>query len=190
MEAYLLSILKYKKGLDKMIFVKIKYVYIYFFLAVILIGAGLFFTPENMSENTVDVLGIEDVLFIFAANFLQFCIWIALSPIGISLPFIMKFLYSMGEGPRLAGESPVLYYFSSFTHGIGELAAGLLLFCFTLEQFKLFYFLLVGQTVHVKKFYMNAVKKILVPVFLILLISAFLEVYVSNKIYLVLQGVL
>jgi hypothetical protein len=163
-----------------------KFLFIYLFFAIVLITISYFNTtgPEHkMQMIELNSLDYIDGFHIFVQNSVQIIFWYLFSPFGISLAFIGKFIYSMGQAPHVVGISPTLYYSSSITHGLGELIVSFFVLLFTVQQLYCFYlFFKHKETTQLKLLYKKLLKNYLPLSILILFISAILEVYVSNRI--------
>ncbi|MEC1646448.1 hypothetical protein [Bacillus halotolerans] len=128
-------------------------------------------------------LGFTDVWTIFANNISFIGLGFLLSGVGLSLILILKIFLIIGEGPLEAGINPFVYYFSSVAHGLIELFVGCILFCFTISQFKEFLNYMRGYNdfSNLKFFYYKTFKITLPVTSILLLVGAFLEVYVSKN---------
>lgn len=166
------------------------YFFVYFFLSILIIGYSLTnnsFT-NNMS-NDFKSLNLEDVYLIFVMNSLQVLFFFLLAPLGISIVFILKFLYSIGQAPYSTKVDVISFYLSSLTHGLGEIIVCYLVILFTIKHFLCLYrFIRTKKMSEFKKLYLNLIKRYIPLSLLILLLSAFCEVYISNKIFLKLIG--
>jgi hypothetical protein len=160
------------------------YFFIYFLLSLSIIFLSFLDNPmieEKMSE--FKLLNMEDAINIFILNSLQVLFWFLLSPLGLSIPFILKFIYSMGQAPHGTDISTFWYYTSSLTHGFGELLVSFIVFMFTIKQFYFFYlFLRTKDTSDLKRLYKGLLKRYIPFSILILCLSALFEVYLSNRI--------
>ncbi|MDR6999445.1 hypothetical protein J2Y67_001892 [Neobacillus niacini] len=144
-----------------------------------------------LEEKIVELkfLYLEDAIYIFAINSLQVLFWFLLSPFGLSLPFIFKFIYSMGQAPHNTEIDGFWYYLSSIAHGVGEIIVSFIVFMFTIKQFYFFYlFLKTKQANDLKRLYIELLKKYIPISIIILFISAIFEVYISNRIILNIQS--
>lgn len=147
-----------------------------------------FNNPQNDSPVNPTSLGVQDVWFIFIVNSLNVLLWFVLSLTGLSPLFIFFSIYGMGAGWTTISASPVLYYFSSATHGFLEWLACLQVFLFTVNHLYSLLLFFRGKVPYsqLKKFYLRVVKTVIPVTLAILLVAAFLEVYVSNKLLLIL----
>jgi hypothetical protein len=161
------------------------YFSIYFLIAILVIGYSYSNSQVMNSNFEIKKLYLEDAILIFILNSVQIIFWFLLSPFGLSLPFILKFLYSMGQGPNSTDINPFLYYSSSVTHGFGEILVSYIVIVFTIKQFYCFYKVIkTKETEILKKLYIKLMKKYIPISLIILLISSLMEVYVSNRIIL------
>lgn len=146
-------------------------------------------SPSSSSiTKQIPVMGLSEFLFIFLNNLAYTLAGFLLSFVGLSLIFIIKIPLIIAQGAHEAGINPVIYYFSSFTHGFCELLIGCILLSFTLSHINLLFHYAKGEVnrIHISSFYKKALKYLLPTVSMIILISAFLEVYVSNPLIKVL----
>ncbi|KYC88507.1 hypothetical protein B4102_4039 [Heyndrickxia sporothermodurans] len=160
-----------------------KYIFIYFFISlIIIIALNLNHQISFQKTNMLPILTIKDVMTIFWANTKYILIGFILAPIGISLLWVIKIPFIIGQGPSLSGIDPGIYYLSSFIHGLGELFVGCILFCFTITHFHLLikYMNRELSIAHFKAFYGQTIICILPITLAIIFISAIIEVFVSN----------
>ena len=164
------------------------YIFIYITISILLILLGNYLTELNNNAVSPKYLDLNDAIFIFKYNFILVFLWCLLSFFGLSVVSIFSFLFNMGQGPGLAGIDPTIYYISSFTHGFGEILVGCIVFCFTIKQMKLFYECIVYEKQYeVIKFHIKNLFNCIIPtIAFILLISAFLEVFISNRLLILL----
>lgn len=164
------------------------YISIYVIISIFLIVLGNYLTELNNNVVSPKYLNLNDAIFIFKNNFIHVFLWCLLSFFGLSIVLIFSFLFNMGQGPALASIDPTIYYISSFTHGFGEILVGGIVFCFTIKQMKLFYECIVYEKQYdVIKFHIKNLFNVIIPtIAFILLISAFLEVFISNRLLILL----
>lgn len=138
--------------------------------------------PSPSITKQIPVMGLSELLFIFLNNLFYTLIGFLLSFVGLSVIFIIKIPIIIALGASEAGINPVVYYFSSFTHGFCELLIGCILLSFTISHINLLVHYAKGRVngIHFSYFYKKTLKYLFPTVVVILLISAFLEVYVSN----------
>lgn len=156
--------------------------------ALILITIG-YLTTNNSDNLEIAALDINDVGIIFIINTLLTLTYFFLSLFGVSFLFIGKFLFSMGQGPKEVGIDPLIYFTSSTLHGLGELIVFFIIFSFTIKHIYYVINFLRGKMLGeaLKHFYFTTIIKMIPLCLLIILISAFAEVYISNKLILYLQ---
>ncbi|GGJ77918.1 hypothetical protein GCM10007111_44270 [Virgibacillus kapii] len=162
-----------------------------YFLIYLTLSLGLiyfsfiFIDNSNSIELTVKKLFFEDALYIFFLNSIQFLLYFILSPFGLSIPFVIKFIISIGQSSHSTNIDPLIYYFSSLSHALGEILVSFILILFTFKQFKAFYYVYkYKSTNYLKQLYSKLLKKYIPLSLTILLISAFFEVYISNAVIL------
>lgn len=163
-----------------------------FFLIAIAVIVGVNFNSLPPTDHTVLIkkLGFSHVLYIFGINSISIFTMLLLSITGLHLVMIFKVFMLIAQGPQLSGIDPIIYYGSSFTHGIGELLLCYLVLRFSIAQFKLIYgYIRDKKDKHdFKDFYSNFFKKTLPIIVLILFISALCEVYISNPLIIMLTS--
>lgn len=127
-------------------------------------------------------------MLIFAVNGMTVLFWYALSFTGLSFVFIFNAIYQMGTGWSSLTSSPVIYYSVSASHGFLEWLACFVVFAFTIDHLQTIYlfFRKKANNQQLIAFYLHAIKKTIPATLLILLVAAALEVYVSNKLLLLL----
>lgn len=158
--------------------------YVYFLLsAVIFILIVNIFSEKGISIDRIRLLGFSDVMKIFSQNLGYIFISLLFSFLGLSFVFIIKVLFLIGQGPSQFGINPIIYYACSFFHGVGELIVCSIVFYFTINQFKIIIGYYLGKKTfsEVKSFYISFIKSYLPKIIVILLISALVEVYISNR---------
>lgn len=156
----------------------------FFGIAVIIIAITNLLTETiEQKEHNITTLGFKDMLFVFATNSSYIALLLILSITGFNLLMIFKVFITIGQGPSLSGIEPLIYYLSSLTHGIGELLVCFLLFSFTINQAKVLfgYFNGTRGKQDVKTLYMDLIKRIIPAALVIILISSFCEIYISNR---------
>lgn len=159
------------------------YIFSYLLLVIVMVLLGFFKSnePENFN-NSIRYLAFNDFLFIFIFNLIQILIWIFLSPFLVSFFMISQFLFSIGQGPIASNIDFRIYYLSSFLHGTCEIIVAFLVFIFTIEQIRAwFYFFRYKNDTRIKQLYLWLLKGIIPTIIIILLIGAFIEVYISNR---------
>lgn len=157
-------------------------VFYYFTLSFVVILV-LNLTMEPVKETVqIPVLGFEDVFTVFSVNTLYMLMGFLLAPLGIPLIMVLKIPFAIGSGPALSNINPFIYYVSSFIHGMAELIAGCILLCF---MGNLLYLAIkyINNKASLKSFYQLYVElfmSIIPRLIVILLIGAFVEIYISN----------
>ncbi|OBY81580.1 hypothetical protein BBG47_00430 [Paenibacillus sp. KS1] len=160
------------------------FIFIYAMFSCIFIVGYNYFTPltsSSMSHQIVN-MGAQEFVFIFLNNLLYTLLGFMLSCVGLSIIFIIKIPIIIAMGPASAGISPIVYYFSSFTHGFCEMLIGCILLSYTISHVSLYVKYVTGRAtkIHLLYFYKRTLQYVIPTVILFLLISAFLEVYISN----------
>ncbi|KQO17844.1 hypothetical protein [Paenibacillus sp. Leaf72] len=147
-----------------------------------------FFSPGQSEHHEISQLGFNDALFIFIFNSINLLIWFMLSLTGLSPLLILKAIFGMGTGWHALSISPLLYYSTSFSHGVLEWIACLIVFLFTIDHLYHLtsYFRKKISYEQLKSFYWVTVKKTIPTALFILFAAAFFEVYVSNRLLLIL----
>jgi len=145
---------------------------------------GFLLTPvQESSADEVRLLVLDDVMYIFGHNLLYMSLMLLLSLFVLSPVLMVKFLLNLGGGANMDGVDPLFYYASSFLHGFGEWAGCFLILLFTAHHVRqlVLFFRKEITSADLYAFYFRAVKRIYPPLVLILLVSAIVEVYVSNR---------
>ncbi|WP_411830239.1 stage II sporulation protein M [Paenibacillus alba] len=165
-----------------------KLILIFSVLSLIFFFIG-FFSPESTDIHPMYKLGFGDACFIFLFNTINILIMFAISLLGISPIFLFKFIFGMGAGWQSVGGSPWLYYAASLIHGLLEWIVILIVFIFTIEhfQFLISYFMKKKNAEQLKKFYFKTCVRTVPLAVFILLISALVEVYISNRLLIFLS---
>lgn len=160
-----------------------KQMIVFFSIAFLTILITNILTKSNNEIPQIKVLGFSDALHIFLINTLNILIFLLFSITGITFIIIFRIFIIIGQGPSLSGINPLIYYFCSFAHGLGELIACALVFCFSISQFKIIFGYFIGKVSkqEVKNLYISLFKYTLPSIIITLFISSLLEVYVSNR---------
>ena len=139
---------------------------------------------ETSEFQPARLLDFSDAINIFLLNMTVSVFWILLSVTGLSIPFIAKFIYGIGQAGSLS-ENPASYYLSSLTHGIGELIVCYIIADFSIKHLYILFLLITDKVTSekLKAFYVHTIKKTLPLCMVLLFISSLLEVYLSNRIY-------
>ncbi|ART78719.1 hypothetical protein B4U37_21650 (plasmid) [Sutcliffiella horikoshii] len=154
------------------------------FIAFLLISLGYLITEEHKVANLeIYSLKFKDLQFIFLNNLFIISFCLLFSVFALPILFSFYFWFSIGVAAKMSGINPLVYFFTFSFHGIGELACSIIMFLFTINQFKLIISIIKGKQdkTNVKSFYLNFFKKTYPIIIAILIISSFIEVYVSNK---------
>ncbi|WP_110929862.1 stage II sporulation protein M [Paenibacillus bouchesdurhonensis] len=158
---------------------------LYCLFCLVVIFCGFINGQSSEANKQIGQLHLNDALWIFIINSFQIIIWFALSPIGISVLFTVVFLYGMGQAPYGIEANPVTYYMSSFSHGILEIFVSYIVLVFTFQQFRCFYQYLKYKDMRIlKKLYLNLILRYIPASLILMFIASFLEVYLSNRIFL------
>jgi len=158
--------------------------YVIFSLVVLVVG--YFSTPQKeVGSPQFKKLYFNDVLQIFTQNTIYILSMLLLALFVLSPVLIVKFLLSVGGGAKLEGAHPIVYYVSSATHGFGEWLMCFFVFLFTAQHLRyiVMFFQQKVTLQHLKHFYLEACKRLVPVLLLILIVSAWAEVYVSNRLY-------
>lgn len=141
---------------------------------------------EIGQPNELQMMHLEDVLVIIINNTIYIVIWFVFSLFAISPFLFMRAIYLMGAGANEAGINPTVYYSSSFLHGFGEWFCTLLVFIFMLQHLKSMYLYATKrmQFSELLEVYVFTLKKTIPFSILVIVVSAFVEVYVSNRLLL------
>ncbi|UUD42654.1 hypothetical protein [Bacillus pumilus] len=160
-----------------------RYISLYFILSISIIFIINIFIENNTEVREIPELSFVDVYYITINNILFTIFAGILSLFGLSFIFIFKIIFLIGEGPSTAGINPIIYYFSSISHGLVELFVGCLLFCFSIQFLKLIIDYTKGylKIETIKYFLIKTVKYTIPFVCIVILIGALFEVYISNK---------
>jgi hypothetical protein len=125
----------------------------------------------------------SDFIKIFIFNLVITIIMLISSIFGISLLFIYNFIFNMGRAAIISGINPIIYYFSSLSHGICEILIMFFIFVFTIEHFlAVIHCFKTNDYIRLKELYIIFLPKFFPKIILILFLAAFIEVFVSNKI--------
>lgn len=158
------------------------YKILYTILFIVTVLIGLYTSNEPKNAISVAEMPLYGILLIFINNLFLAVVWLLYSTFGMSIFFIVKFLVHFGQVGIESGINPMLYYFISLPHGIGELFVTFIIFVFTIEQFiTWFNFYKHRDFKKLEDFYKYFFKHTFLIIVFILLISACLEVLVSNK---------
>jgi hypothetical protein len=166
----------------------VKFFFVFLLLSLVIILGGYTLADKPPEPDVVNPLTLKDGLYIFLINFSLFVLLILFSFTGFSILFIFRFIFSMGDSGKVSGIDPLIYYSSSFIHGLGELIIAFIILSFSFWQFRLFFKLFkkekeVGDLI---EFYKNGVKYIIPIGFLLSVVNALSEVYISNRMILLL----
>lgn len=167
--------------------IKIK-LYFYVFILIVAFFIG-FFTNVAKESNNLNYLNYNNFISIFLYNFIIVIIWFSFAHVGISIFFIFKFMIDMVLAGKKFFFDERIYFFSSLSHGVCELLIGFIIFSYSIDFYiYLFHLYKTGNSsmlvFRLKKF----LKFDFFIILILLLVSAFLEVYVSNRIILFLGG--
>lgn len=157
-----------------------KILYIILFIVTVLIG--IYTSKEPKSIINISKIPLHGILLIFINNLFLISVWLLYSIFGISIFFIAKFLIHFGQVGIESGLNPIIYYGVSIPHGLGELFVTFIVFVFTIEQFIAWInFYKYRDFKKLEEFYKYFFKHTFLVIIFILLISACLEVVVSNR---------
>ncbi|MDH6599086.1 hypothetical protein QJS65_19705 [Bacillus altitudinis] len=160
-----------------------RYISLYFILSISIIFIINIFIDHNKGISDIPELSFLDVFYIAMNNIFFTIFAYILSLFGLSFIFIFKIIFLIGYGPSIAGINPVIYYFSSISHGLLELLVGCLLFCFSVQFSKIIIDYTKGYVMveTIKYFLIRTVKYTIPFVCLVIFMGALFEVYISNK---------
>lgn len=154
----------------------------YFMISLLIIMVSGLQDNGGQVNTQFKLMEFNDVINIFLLNSAQIILWFVVSPFLLSFPLVFKFIYSIGQGPNNSDINQFIYYISSLSHGLGEIIISFIVLIFTVKH--LYYFIQFFKTRETKPLtmlYFKLIKKY-IPISLgVLLISAFCEVYISNR---------
>ncbi|WP_077595983.1 stage II sporulation protein M [Oceanobacillus kimchii] len=123
-----------------------------------------------------------DTFYIFFINSFTVFSFLAISFFGLSIPFILKMLYAIGNASTNSGLNPLIYFPLSLIHGIFEIASLFIIFTVSIEIFRTYYYkLFLNKKKSITKLTKRIIK-IEIPVIVFLLaIGAVFEVFITNR---------
>lgn len=156
------------------------------FLSLSIVLVGIFFYIYQFDqypqlETTYRELGLKDVFIIFGVNSLFMIFNLILAPIGLSLIVYINLVRNISLGPLTINEDPISYWLASLGHGLIELVLCYLTLRFTY----LFYKSIISKSETVVSYYKKNFLSYLVPILIIVIVGSFIEVYISNKLFIV-----
>ncbi|HEY4544026.1 MAG TPA: hypothetical protein VIG40_05225 [Tissierellaceae bacterium] len=88
----------------------------------------------------------------------------------------------MGESGKISGIDPVIYYTSSFSHGVVEVLLSLIIVVYSVKHIALLWKFLFNKlnSREISEFYKKIFLKVIPSVGVLCFLGAVLEVYVSN----------
>ncbi|HGN7442380.1 TPA: stage II sporulation protein M [Staphylococcus aureus] len=161
------------------------YSMLFFILMIIFLIIGYFYDGNSKSIENPKLLNYHDIFFIFLVNAFVLLLIFALSPTGLSLVFIFKNIFTIGQSIGHSGDDIYIYILISLIHGLFEITALFLAYKITLK-FLIYYFKKSER--NLKKLISNfkmLLKTYIYYVIPILLIGAVLEVLVSNRLFII-----
>lgn len=155
---------------------------IFICISLIIIAVSFLFTPSETNAINIGVLDFTTAIYISLINFSLVFIFTILSFTGLSFLFILAAMIGMGMAGSQSGIDPIVYYTSSFVHGIGEIIVLSIVFWFSVDHIKVLYKSVRYETkmTKLKNFYLNRGSRIVVLLFILSFINGFTEVYISN----------
>lgn len=169
---------------NKLSYSKTKFI-TYLSLILILYLFAISFNLINPSQEIINPnkLHIIDIVRIFIVNMITIFIWFLLSHLGLSFIAIINFVFSMILAGIQYGNNT--YHLSSISHGVGELLVTFIIFCYSIDYvLALIHLYKTGEKKAILNRFKFFIKEELLFITGILLISAILEVIVSNQLFI------
>lgn len=159
-----------------------KHIFLYFSFSIVIIIFMNLLSSSTVQHIDIPILGFEDVITIFTSNTAYILIGFLLAPLGLPIIMVVRIPFIIGSGPAMSNIDPLVYYSASFIHGISELIVGCFLYLFILKFFILVIKFMNKQAVkeNFYQLYLELIMSTIPKVIIILLVSAFIETFVSN----------
>jgi len=165
------------------------FIYGFFFaISILLILVSYRINFDQSSQIELGYLGFKDAVLIFIINTFYIVMLMVGSYFLLHIPFVFKFGWDVGLHGATSGFSPMIYYTSSFSHGFIELVVMAIVFVFAIKNYLFLYRYFSKKHKTNGKDYIKFIFTYLRIIVLLLFISAFLEVYLSNRLINILGG--
>lgn len=159
---------------------------LWFLLIVAAIGTmavGYVTVPDAAPIELHHDWGFMDAIDIFVNNLIVIGVLVVFSPLGVP-PFLFSFYfwYNIGAVATEADIGLLSFIVASAPHGIGEVACTIAVCVFTIKQYRVLLAVFRGTSslADLKAIYVRFLTTTFPVIVLVLLCSAFIEVYVSN----------
>lgn len=138
---------------------------------------------SNEQLPAFEYLSYTDVFIILFVNLLVVILWLVITHLGLFPIFCFNFVLNMVTTGRGFNDLSGLFFRSSLSHGVGELLVCYIIFSYYVDYLGSIYNLYkTGSTNKIVDCICNFLKKDFLLILIILLVSAVLEVFVSNRI--------
>lgn len=156
------------------------YSMLFFVLMIIFLITGYLYGGNSNSIENTELLPYHDIFYIFLVNAFVLLLIFILAPTGLSLMFIFKNIFTIGQSVGHFGGNIYIYIVISLIHGFFEITALFLAYNRTLE-FILYYFKKEKKQKELTFTLKSLLETYVYYIIPILLIGAILEVLVSNR---------
>lgn len=154
----------------------------YFLISIILIIiVNQFSDIEKANEiGQFKNLNMSDVVFIFCMNFFSAILTLIFAPIGMALIIYVKLIITISQAPLKEGLPSYFFWLITLPHGLIELLILLICLCSTVIWYKHIF----NKTNSIKRYYRAYFPKHVFYIFILCVVGAFVEVYVSNRLFM------